>query len=95
MTQPEWSDGFDDPDFNSPELLALPILDVTILSKPIRAINGPDESLACSSWALIEFSFERIRFDEEVNYVRNEEHPLFGELGKVLKARVGWTVLVH
>jgi hypothetical protein len=95
MTQAEWSDGLDFPDFNSTELLALPLLDVTVLSKRIRAVNGPDGSLACRSWAMIELSYEGIQFAEEVNYIRQEDHPLFGELGAVLKADVGWTVLVH
>ncbi len=95
MTQAEWADGLDFPDFNSPELLALPLLDVTVLSKRIRAINGPDGSLACRSWAMIEFSYEGIKFHEEVNYIRQEEHPLFGELGEVLNSDIGWTVLVH
>lgn len=94
MTQAEWSDGVV-PDFNSTDLLALPILDVTVLSKPIQAVNGPDGSLACRSWAMIEFSYEDVRFHEEVHFIRQEEHPLFRELGAVLGAEVRWTVLVH
>jgi hypothetical protein len=95
MSQAEWSDGLDTPEFNSAELLAVPHLDVTVLSKRIRAFNPTDGSLACSSWAMIEFSFGSLQFDEQVNYLRQEDHPLLEELGAVLKAGVGWTVVFH
>lgn len=95
QTQAEWAEGVDMPDFNSPEVLALPLLDVTVLSKRIPARNGPDNSIACRSWLMIEFSFEDIRFHEEVNFIRQEDHPLFAELAAVLNTEIGWTVVVH
>jgi hypothetical protein len=95
VTQAESSDGLDTPESKSSELLALPLLDVTVLSKPIRAVNATDGSPAFSSWAMIEFSFESLRFDEQVNYLRREDHPLLEELGGVLNADIGWTVVFH
>jgi hypothetical protein len=94
-TRAERSGGLDTAGSEGSELLALPVLDVTVLSKPIRAVNATDGSPAFSSWAVIAFSFEAIRFDEQVHYLRREDHPLLEELGGVLNAGIGWTVVLH
>ena len=91
MSEREWSLN---PNSGS-ELLALPFLDVTLLSTAIEPTEPSECTVVCRSWALIEFSYEDIRYHEEVHCIRQEGHPLFQELGKVLNAELEWTVYVH
>jgi len=96
-TWEEYLDGLDSeiPEGERPEQFVFPILDVVVYSKPIRATHF-DGDLAFRSWAVVEFSFEDIRVNlEEVHRIRDEEHPLFGELAATLRTEVAWTVVMY
>jgi hypothetical protein len=96
LTWAEYGDGLDldFPTGVTGDQFVFPILTVSVCSKAVRAIQ-PDGVLACKSWAMIEFSFEDARFNEELHRIRNEEHPLFHELAIALKTEMAWTVVMY
>jgi hypothetical protein len=89
----EGLDGLTIPEGASPDKFVFPILDVSVYSKTVRATHF-DDTLACRSWAMIEFSYEDIRINEEVHRIRDWRHPLFRELRAVWRAEVDWVAVV-
>jgi hypothetical protein len=90
-TQAEWWGDFQTP--NSAELLAVPYLDVTLFSAPVKIRDEVLAEVICRTWAVIEFSYLDARASEEIHRVRNEADPLFEALGSVLGSAIKWGVV--
>jgi len=88
VSQGEWWGDDAPPDVV--ELLAAPLLDITVFSLPvpIRDYNG---TRFCTTRAVVEFSYGEMRFSEETHLIRDNKHPLFAELGATLGAPLIWT----
>lgn len=88
VSQGEWWG--DDAPPDAVELLAAPLLDITVFSLPvpIRDYNG---TRFCTTRAVVEFSYGEMRFSEETHLIKNNKHPLFAELEAMLGAPVIWT----
>jgi len=74
------------------DALAVPYLDVTVLSAEIPAVNH-DGSIACTAWAFVEFSYVDVRLSSEIHRIRDESHQILKDLESVFGTRVGWTVV--
>ena len=91
LTQGEWWAGFQTPE--NPELLALPYLDVTLFSAPVKIRDGAIGKVICRTWAVIEFSYDDVRVSEEIHRIRNEADPLFEALGSILGSAMRWGIV--
>jgi hypothetical protein len=91
LTQGEWWAGFQTPE--NPELLALPYLDITLFSAPVKIRDGAIGRVICRTWAVIEFSYDDVRVSEEIHRIKNEADPLFEALGSILGSTVRWGIV--
>lgn len=89
-TQAQWWD--DGVSVADPDLLAVPLLDVTVITRPIPIVDSSGERL-CTTWAVIEFSYGDIVFSPQIHGIRNDNHPLFHELKAVWGVKADWTLV--
>lgn len=75
-----------------PSPIELPYIEFSVATKALPIINGYDGETLCTTWAVVGFSYEDARYDEEIHRIRNEKHPIIEALSKVFSSPIGWTV---
>jgi hypothetical protein len=75
------------------DLIAIPYVDVSVLSEAMPFHDGASGELMFDSNALLEFSYEDAQLSPEIHQVRDEEHVLFSILKKSFGCEFGWSVI--
>ncbi|MAT69957.1 MAG: hypothetical protein CMJ58_10595 [Planctomycetaceae bacterium] len=75
------------------DLIAIPYLDVSVLSEALPFHDGSSGDLVFESNALIEFSYEDARLSPDIHQIRDGEHALFAALKNTFGCEFGWGVI--
>jgi len=75
------------------DLIAIPYVDVSVLSQPMHFHDGSSGDLVFESNALLEFSYEDARLSPDIHQIRDEGHVLFSILKKSFGCAFGWGVV--
>ncbi|MFI5380120.1 MAG: hypothetical protein ACHRHE_12545 [Tepidisphaerales bacterium] len=74
------------------DLIAIPYVDVTVLSKPLE-FHDHDGAVVLGSNVLIEFSYADARLSPIIHTLRDPRHPLLEDLASVLGSKIAWGVV--
>jgi hypothetical protein len=76
-----------------PTPIQLPCVEFSVATKALPIINYDGQTL-CTTWAVVAFSYEDVRYNEEIHRIRDEQHPIFAALSEVFSSPVGWAVQI-
>lgn len=77
-----------------PSPIELPYIEFSVTTKALPIINGYDGATLCTTWAIVGFSYEDVRYDEEIHRIRDGNHPIFNSLSKVFASPIGSAVQI-
>ena len=75
------------------DLIAVPFVDVSVLSKSRTFHDGTDGKPVAVTNVLIEFSYEDARLSPKIHKVKKPRHRLITALEKVLDSKINWCVV--
>ena len=83
---------YDEKDRKKRDLIAVPMVDVCVFSKPQAIDADLDGNLLCKTSVLLEFNYGDARLSDEIHRVRDKRHRFMRALSKVLGSEIKWGV---